>query len=400
MKPRVLWLDDDIRKPALLPTVGRFKRRFEVIECECISDFYEKSRKYEWDAAILDVVNVRGENSDVFPAIVHIVKDFPEKLWFIFSGQEQITKKENDVRKNLSGTAFDRAYISKDIYVKDEDEVLLMEDIANAVMNKRQWQVENEYNKVLTIAKERLDDKDCQKHLLDILCAAAGIKPIDSHLYYNRIRVILEWMFRAARKQGLLHDKCFDKQDKINLTDASLFMAGKATLHSGVICSVAHFPALIANNVKYILEVTGGASHTTEVEDKDIINLTSYWKDIETPYLLYSLAYMLCDVLIWFDTYSSDHPDIEANKRLWMPLDLNDSDRREDYLTELLDSYKGYVGVVEQDAGGNFHVGECLLPYTSHPPVGYDIRIVKVVENEKQNKDTYPIFSSRFELIR
>ncbi len=396
MKPRVIWLDDDIHASKLRATVALFRRSFDIIECEDIDEFRDKSQRLEWDAAILDVLNANEEPEDVISSIQIVGKD---RLWFVFSGKDSIIQQDNYVKKLLNKKEFFRSYVSHPIYEKATHDKQLIEDIENAVKNQRVWQVENQYEKVLNIAKERLNDPDCRKHLLDILCAASGVTEIDSHLYYNRVRVILEWMFRAARKQGLLHDKCFNAQDKINLTDASLFMAGKPTAYSGVKCKVAHFPSLISQNVKNILFITGGASHTTEVEDKDILNLTAYWKEIDTPYLLYSIAFMLCDILFWFDKYSNEHPDIEENKKLWEVLDLNDSEQRDDYLTELQDTYKGYVGVVEQDGGGNFHVGDCILPYKNHPPVGYKIRLLKVIENEKSTKNLYPVFAVKFDVL-
>ena len=378
MRPRVIWLDDDIHKEKLIATVGRFKRRFDIIECETIDEFYQKSKAFEWDAAILDVVNAKDENTDIFPAILHIATSFPQKLWFIFSGKDRITKKENDIKKSLEKGSFVRRYVTKDIYIKDEDEDLLISDINTAVVNLEMWQVENQYEEVLKIADTLLDDKDCKKHLLDILSTASGVTTIDSHLYYNKIRVILEWLFRAARRQGLLHDKCFDVRDHINLTDASLYMAGKATLHSGVICKQAHFPVMLADNVKFILEVTGGASHTTEVDERDVPNLTAYWASIKTPYLLYSLAFMLCDVLIWFNDYIAAHPDVASNKALGRYLILK--------------------GPVCQDTKNNYFVGDCLIPWgkMKYCKLGGLVEVTDVEETDPKFNLPYPLTVKRF----
>ena len=57
MKPRVIWLDDDIHAVKLRPTVAKFRNSFDIIECENIDEFRDKSQRLEWDAAILDVLN-------------------------------------------------------------------------------------------------------------------------------------------------------------------------------------------------------------------------------------------------------------------------------------------------------------------------------------------------------
>lgn len=370
MKPRVIWLDDDIHAVKLRPTVAKFRNSFDIIECENIDEFRDKSQRLEWDAAILDVLNADESPEDVIASITIVGKD---KLWFVFSGQDSITQQDNFVKKLLSKKEYIRSYVSHPIYEKSTHNDQLIEDINNAVKNQRMWQVENQYEEVLKVADVLLADKDCRKHLLDILSAAAGVTVIDSHLYYNKIRVILEWMFRAARKQGLLHDKCFDNKDHINLTDASLYMAGKPTLHSGVICKKAHFPVLLADNVKFILEVTGGASHTTEVDERDIPNLTAYWASIDTPYLLYSLAFMLCDVLIWFGQYIAENPDIAANKSLGRDLVLK--------------------GIVNRDDDGNYYVGSCFIPdyKVKFCRPGFFAEVTEFEESDAEHKDKYPI---------
>ncbi len=375
MKPRVIWLDDDIHSVKLRPTVARFRNSFDIIECENIEEFREKSQRFEWDAAILDVLNAEASPVDVIASIHIVGKD---KLWFVFSGQDSIIQQDNVVKELLNNKEYIRSYASHAIYEKSTHNNELIEDILNAVKNQRMWQVENQYEDVLKVADTLLEDKDCRKHLLDILSAASGVTEIDSHLYYNKIRVILEWMFRAARKQGLLHDKCFDGRDYINLTDASLYMAGKGTLHSGVICNQAHFPVLLAENVKFILEVTGGASHTTEVDERDVPNLTAYWASIKTPYLLFSLAFMLCDILVWFKDYVDTHPDVEANKNLGRYLVLK--------------------GKICQDAKNNYYVGDCLIPWgkMKYNKPGDFVEVTEVEETDSRFNLPYPLTVKRF----
>ncbi len=104
----------------------------------------------------------------------------------------------------MEGDSYSRTYASQTIYVKSEHELDLIADVTTAVENSRIWTIENEYEKVLNIASTRLKWHDCRTILLDILCSAGGAKTINSQLYYNQIRVILEWMSRASRAAGLV----------------------------------------------------------------------------------------------------------------------------------------------------------------------------------------------------
>ncbi len=129
-------------------------------------------------------------------------------------------------------------------------------------------------------------------------------------------------MFRYANKIGLLHDNCIDGKGKgkVNLTESSLFMAGEPTKFLDVQCAIPHFNKIIIDAVKSVLFITGAASHTVDPEIKTNINLVEYRKTVNTPYLLYSIAFQLMDILIWFKKYSDENPDILKNKSHWVAL--------------------------------------------------------------------------------
>ncbi len=247
--------------------------------------------------------------------------------------------------------------------------------IAVPSIEKQDAMIESEHfstkhlNDVLEIIDSYFDDNgkvESQKILQSIFASLFNNIEFDSHLYYNPLRRVLEWMFRAARKRGLLHDKCFSKTDKINLSDSHLFMAGRPAINSGVICEKAHFPVIIADQVRFILDITGGGSHTTEVPEKDNPNLTAYWAKIDSPFLLYSLTFLICDILIWFGQYVDDNADIDKNKALWRDLVVE--------------------GEVIQDRG-RFYIGDCILTYKAAQKCreGEYFRAIKPRENDGRN---------------
>lgn len=156
--------------------------------------------------------------------------------------------------------------------------------------------------------------------LLQILLSIRRpLENFDDNLYFTQIRIILEGMFRSANKYGLLHDKCIDK-GKVNLTESSLFLAGKDLKYSNVRCTTAHFPKIIADSIQTIIHTTGAASHTTDPEIKKNMNIAEYRKLINTPYLLYSLTFQLMDILIWYVKYVEKNPDISSNQKLWIEI--------------------------------------------------------------------------------
>ena len=128
----------------------------------------------------------------------------------------------------------------------------------------------------------------------------------------------MEHLFRKANAIGILHDACVQQgNNQVNLTESSLFLSGFDTKHLNVNCTITHFPKLIAENVKNIIHTTGAASHTSNVDITQNIDIQAYRTEITSPYLLYSLAFQLMDVLIWFDGYSKTNSDIATNRSYW-----------------------------------------------------------------------------------
>ena len=110
-----------------------------------------------------------------------------------------------------------------------------------------------------------------------------------------------------------------------------------------------------------------GINTPITVPEKENPNLTAYWAMINTPYLLYSLTFLLCDIIIWFGQYVHENGDVDKNKALWRDLILD--------------------GEVERDGEG-LYVGDCKLVSSwarNHLQEGDYVRVTKARENERQN---------------
>ncbi len=194
-------------------------------------------------------------------------------------------------------------------------------DIKTAANEQPNTQLRHKYANVLEVCTDKYIGEDSAKYLLQILRSID--KPnekFDDELYFNQIRIILESMFRAANKLGLLHDLCV--KGRVNLAESSLFMSGEATKHLGIACQRAHFTKLISDSVKSILFITGAASHTSDPDIKNNINLQEYRKMLSTPYLLYSLTFQLMDILIWYKQYADANSNYSTNLMHWKTLTL------------------------------------------------------------------------------
>lgn len=230
---------------------------------------------------------------------------------FILTGQERL-----DGDKTFRAT-FGEFYSKRN----PEDVRRLFKDIRLAAETMADTQIRHRYHRVFEVCTDRYIGQAAAEHLLTILRNVNGVEAeLKDDLYFNHLRKCLEWLFRAANRQGLLHDKCIAKGE-VNLRCSSLFMAGKEVNVLGVKSAKAHFPPLIAEHVRYILDVTNAHSHTESWEQEQArMQLDQYRAAVHSPYLLFGLTFMLLDVLLWFKKYADDHTSIADNRTLWEDL--------------------------------------------------------------------------------
>jgi hypothetical protein len=319
-KYNVIWFDDEfitlniIKENALLNGIklyGFSNAKEGIDELEKNIGFY--------DAAIVDgnFYQKPGQSGDalndkaLFDVGLTIEKLYGTDVfpWYILSGQANFTKEKN---------RYADGFKANKVYDKNGDDDLdaLWSDIKTAADNRLDTQIRHRYANAFDACSAI--NEDIRKPLLEILRNIhSPATTFDDELYFTPVRIILEYMFRAANEYGLLHDKCLER-GKVNLSESSAFMAGKTTKYLGVKCSKAHFPKIIADNVWNMIAISGSASHTEGATiDQSRVSITEYRKYLDTPFLLYSLTYQLLDILIWFRNYAQLHSSKEANQALW-----------------------------------------------------------------------------------
>lgn len=172
MEIKVLWLDDEFDSEALKSTFIRMEKHFRLIKCYTKDEFLDKIESEEWDAIVLDVLDTNGRDSGFQTAVRRILKGYKDEPWFVFSGQENVTKKESDIRAMLAEEDCQREYADI-LYIKSEHNEKLINDIKNAVSEKSAWQLKNKYSNVLSAFDDNIQGKE---QLFDILLTLHGHK--------------------------------------------------------------------------------------------------------------------------------------------------------------------------------------------------------------------------------
>lgn len=270
----------------------------------------------EYDAIILDALGY-DESEDEREALtglqksIKVINSLDKKIpYFIFSAYME--KDEYKLTKEMLGDEV--------IFAKGTDNQKLFSDIKESADKQPETQIKHEFSSLFNALKEYNSERK-NTFLYLIKEMKKGGSALDDKLYFTQIRIVLEEMFRKANEFGLLHDKCIiGDSKKVNLTESSLFLAGGSTKYLNVKCSKSHFPKTIADNVRNILHVTGAASHTTDPDIENNINIQKYREELKTPYLLFSLIFSLMDVLIWFDKYTKENHNYQDNISFWEEL--------------------------------------------------------------------------------
>lgn len=245
----VLWLDDDYNKPVFIPfKVTASKKNLNVTYCEFSDDFLMNLRNGNcWDAVIIDIIGKKNKDyseSDkgFIESFMKITKDSPSLLRFIFSGQESILKHDGHIKDIVSANPADYSKVL--IYDKADGVDKLLNDLVNAIEGNPFRKIQIKYQNVFDAFTNQYIGIEGIRELTEILIDINLDKPLmNDKLYFTQLRIILEYVFRAANRIGLLCDVCIGTDGKINLTDASRFLAGLPTMVQGINyqCSKMHF---------------------------------------------------------------------------------------------------------------------------------------------------------------
>ncbi len=313
----VLWIDDEYKKQDAVISDAELSG-INIIPFESHEEGiqYLEANLSSIDAIILDA-KVKDKKDDETTNLEGLRKsrDYINSLpvdvrppYFIFTGQPDY----------MGSDMFVESY--GEPYKKATDNEKLFDHIKAAVKDRPNAKIRALYPKVFELFKNCFIDQQYEKHLLKILRSINEEDfAFDDEVYFNQLRQIIEGVFRKASEVGILHEKCISRKGEVKLTLSSLFLSGIEVKTLDIACKKEHFPKLISNHVREILDITNIGSHAEpEGKEQSEANLKDYRKMLNTPYLLYSLTFKLMDVLLWFSEYIKENNNIELNKSLWV----------------------------------------------------------------------------------
>lgn len=197
-------------------------------------------------------------------------------------------------------------------YRKGSDLQELCKAIRHAVSYRKDNKVRMLYRDVFR-TMDSYFTPDAKQTMLDILKALhfpEESRNFDPVLYYTQLRRILEHLFRAMNRLGVLPDAVMGSSDKVNLANSSLYLAGReVNIGQGRPIRYGRpgqyvFPPVVAQIVKSILVVANKNSHTVELDTLGRTVIQDYYNSLHSNNFLFGYALHLCDVIIWFGRYA------------------------------------------------------------------------------------------------
>ena len=403
----VIWIDDEWEDQI------EFKEECEELNIHLHPFSYQKAGMDEldkhpnsWDAVILDG-EIKDKSDNELPstkgllnALKHLSSmPLNKKVpYFISTGKDKV--KKNEMLED------------EVIYEKGDDDEKLIDVIRSTIDNIEQFKIKvlyrdaiDQLNKISPNASEVILDILESMHYPD---SHPDFNPI---LYYNQLRQILEYNFRAANKVCIVPDACFDNKGNPNLSQCSHYLSGnnatEAKVRYGECRGKDDYDKIVPKHIelmmRLILDLGNINSHSVKLNDSEEKELENYFNNnvFNSRYLIYSLTLNVCEITLWFKNYIKSHQNIEENKKMCRPIPDNQITSKDIDKTEINEDE--LIGVVMCD-NGIYHIGSRFFVNKNYIDrnnlLNKKVRIVEHDINSKSGtKEKYPYFACKVKLV-
>lgn len=352
----VIWIDDEWEDQS------EFREECEELNIHLKPFSNQKTGMDEldnhpdsWDAVILDG-EIKDKSDNEVPStkgLLNAIKRLSEMPankrvpYFISTGKDKV--KENEMLEDET------------IYKKGDDDDRLIDDIRNTIDNIERYKVKilykdviDQLNKISSYASKVILDIFVSMHYPD------SHSVFDPILYYNQLRQILEYNFRAANKVGIVPVACFDKKGNPNLSQCCHYLSGNNATEAKVRYrewrSKDDYDRVVPKHIelmmRMILDIGNINSHSVKLEDSEEEELNRYINDnvFNSRYLIYSLALNACEITVWFMKYINNHQDREKNLKMCTKLDsLKEKETERLSLDNEKEETKRYFGKISKE---------------------------------------------------
>lgn len=229
----------------------------------------------------------------------------------------------------------------------------------------------------------------------------------------NPIRKVVEYMFNAAYKYGLLTDVFLDDRGFIILWHSMEYLCGmeskkipyrfgKRGVKQDYSDNESVLPTTCYCTFKGLLNYVNVDSHTLGEQDDSPYRIDAESKDLFFAYVLF-----LCHIITCFGEYVEEHPNIEANKAKLTPIPDRKSSKEPQATKQVVEFVKNetadsFVGkdFPTVNAGSFLTLGiSCKVSKDLGLKLGQRARIDEVMENTDKDSKKYPFIVTKVTIL-
>lgn len=224
----------------------------------------------------------------------------------------------------------------------------------------------------------------------------------------NPIRKVVEYMLKAALKNGLLTNNFLDKKGFVIIWDSMQYLCGmeptnvpfrfgKRGSKKDYSDNESVLPTTCYNTFRCLLNYVNVDSHTLGEEDGSPYKIDAESKDLFFAYVLF-----LCHIITCFGKYVEQHPNIEENRAKLTPIgdrkpskEFQDTEPTVEFVKN--DTADSLIGKVFQaiNMGGCFTLGGCKVSKEIKLQLLQKARIEEVIVNTDNDSKKYPFIVTK-----
>lgn len=308
-KCNVLWVDDQN------PPVEDFESCCEedgIYLEKCLSrdagikEMELNAKKY--DCVILDVNMDDKENKQETIQSLQRIRDVALKNRlhvFIFTGDPKYMSDADFA--TYMGTYYDKG--------NPAEEEALRKKILEVYDNKTETKLREQYQDVFASTKKLGINSVCDRIILPILKNIHyPSDDFDAMVYYTSIRRLIEHIFRAFNKKGILPNEFLPKNE-LNIDQSFWYLSGGTPDYIHFRYGKENdyvFPKYISNSIKQLIYLGDIQSHSVDLSEKDNDTVKQILDTANANYFLEGALLQMCDVLIW----TANNIDSKEDKRV------------------------------------------------------------------------------------
>lgn len=344
----VVWIDDEYDK------MSAFQEECEEIHGIKLYPFRTQKSGMDaldknldkWDGVLLDAKMLDKDENEtprlvgLSNAIAHINQLSIRKAipYFISTGQPDLMG--SDIFEDSYGT----------YYIKERDDEKLFDDMKRIMENSSRQQILAIYSDVVE-NMNYMDPRgtDIIVNILEALHFPADNSDFDPLLHYTRLRLLMEYIFRACNKYEIIPSVCFDN-DNVNLNQCYNYLRGKPAMiahvrygEDGDRIVPEHIERILFSN----LCLGNANSHSSTLTDEELVGIKNllFRTPESSKYLMFGITLQMCEAVVWFGNYIQKNTDISHNKSMCKPWNIDET------VTETItgDSIIGELQIVDEN---------------------------------------------------